>query len=200
MICVHTEWYGFGGRDEVSRIADFPPHERYTFERLFKGGFDFGMSGVMVAGSLPVRFPTWTQYAEDTIYFVEVTASGRTVLVPEPLTGKRFHPASQIARPGIYALWYRTYETWLQHNEDRLDAKVVSSIRRHMKEKVLADAWPAYWKRDWEAFGQLREYLTQYADDPEVQLLLAKKVYPRWLYPIKDSVECLRNVIARRGS
>ena len=200
VICVHTEWYGFGARDEVSHVADVPAEERYTVERLFKGGFDFGMSGVMVARSLPVRFPTWTRYAEDTIYFVEVTGLGRTALVCERLTGKRFHRASQIARPGVRALWYRTYETWLQQNEDRLDPKVVSSIRRHMMEKVLEDAWPAYWKRDWEAFGRLREYLTQYADDPEVQPLLAMRVYPRWLYLLKDSADYLRGLIAGHGS
>ena len=69
---------------------------------------------------------------------------------------------------------------------------------REHPDEMLQNAWVAYWRRNWEEFYELRERLADYAADAEVQRLLNQKVYPRWVYPIKDFFDRLKGSAGSR--
>ena len=111
--CIHTNFRPFGTNNHVRDVSQIPAGKRYALERLFLGRSPIRPSTLMVPRSLPARFPTWTQFAEDTIYFVEVCRLGRVVLVKDFLTAVRCHSASQSAAPDIAAQWHQAFEEWL---------------------------------------------------------------------------------------
>ena len=148
VVCVHTNYYTFGTRRQALRILEYSRRERYTLERFFLGESPLGPSTIMVPKWLPARFPGWTQYAEDTIYFAEVSRLGKMVLVPEFLTAVRCHHASQSMTPGIVAQWHATFEQWLRRNEGVLDPQMVQSLRRRMLDRLVHRAYQAALSRE----------------------------------------------------
>ena len=94
--CIHTNFLPFGTCHHVRDVSKVPAAKRYSLERLFLGRSPIRPSTLMVPKSLPARFPTWTRFAEDAIYFVEVCRLGKVVLVEDFLTAVRCHPASQM--------------------------------------------------------------------------------------------------------
>lgn len=192
VVAVHTNWHVFGTREFVYDVSTIPEDRRYSVEQLCTSTNPFHISSLMVRRELPVRFPQWTSYGEDMVYYLELALAGRIMLVPEVLTAKRVHPGAQSAITDVYARWHKTLTEWLRRNEDRLDERTVRTARRGLLLKVTRTAWAAYWQRDWHRFRALRDYLRQYAGDPEVDRLLARRVWPRWMYAVKDGVDRLR--------
>ncbi len=189
--CVHTEWSGFGARTTASDVRAVSEPERYSPESLLLERWHFNTSTLLVASGLPARFPTWATWGEDKLYFLDVLQCGRAVLVSERLVRTRYHDTSLTAAPGARAAWYDTYAQWLDRNADRLDAETLAKVRAGMVARALRHAWPAYWARNWEEFVPLRRFLQQYGEGPEVRRLLRRRVYPRWLYALKDRFEAL---------
>ncbi len=97
---IHTNYYAFGTSHYIRDLSKIPAAKRYSLERFFLGQSSLGPSTLMVPRSLSARFPTWTQYAEDAIYFAEVSRLGKMVLVPEILTAVRCHHGAQSAGRG----------------------------------------------------------------------------------------------------
>ena len=95
--CIHSNFLPFGANHHVRDVSKIPAAKRYTLERLFLGRSPIRPSTIMVPKSLTARFPTWTRFAEDIIYFVDVCQLGKVVLVKDFLTEIRYHAASQSA-------------------------------------------------------------------------------------------------------
>jgi glycosyltransferase involved in cell wall biosynthesis len=194
VVCVHNNWHKFGAEDEVLDFSPVPEEERYTVEFMLLVTNPIHMSSVVVRRSLPVRFPTWCRDGEDTFYHMEVARLGRIVLVPEVLTEKRMHVASWIATPDIHARWHAAREAWLDRNDLGLEPERIAWLRGRSLDGLVQVARWAYWKRQWDQFRALRAYLRQYADRPGVGELLARRVYPRWVFAVKDAWDRVRGV------
>lgn len=197
--CVHTNYQFFGTSDIVRDLSKTPEQRRYSLEYFLLGKSPLQPSTVMVSASLATRFPDWTQYAEDTIYFVEVSRQGRIVLVPEVLADIRSHSGSQSAAPGVAARWHETFEQWLQQNENRLNAQCVRRLRRSLLEQLTHRAFRAYYKQKQEEYDHLREYLTQFAEHPVVKPLFGKRMPARWAYKTRRALCKVVRGAQRRG-
>lgn len=185
VVCVHTNYYTFGTRRKLFAFSDVPPAELYSLERFFLRRSPLGPSTIMVPKWLPARFPDWTQYAEDIVYFVEVARLGTIVLVPEFLTAVRCHRASQSTVPGIVARWHTTFDEWLRRNACELDPQMVQSLRRRMLEQLVHQAFRAHYEGNADAFRLLRDHLVHYDGDVAVQRLLHETLPPRWYYELR---------------
>jgi glycosyltransferase involved in cell wall biosynthesis len=190
-VCIHTNYGNFGTRRGICDLSKIPATERYRLERFLLRFSPLQPSSLMVRRSLPARFPTWTQYAEDTIYLVEVSRLGRIVLVPELLTMVRRHRSSQSAAAGIAALWHETFEEWLRRNEGVLDRRRLLSLRRKMLEQLVHQTFKAHYRGNVNEFRLLRNYLNRYAGDSAVQPLLDGRIPPRWFYVLRRSLRKL---------
>ena len=186
VVLVHTNWLHFGAEQFVRDVSDIPEDRRYTIEQLLTSTNPFHFSSVMVRRSLPVRFRTWAPPSEDMVFCLELTTFGRFLLVPEVLTEKRIHPKALTSATDAYAKYHAIRQEWLRRNELNLDPATIQRLREQTLANLVEVAWARYWRRDWESFRALRKYLRQYADDPEVKTLLARRIYPRWCYRIKD--------------
>jgi glycosyltransferase involved in cell wall biosynthesis len=192
--CIHTNFFHFGGRRHVRDVPKIPAAKRYTLERFFLGRFPIHLSTLMVPKSLPARFPAWTRFAEDVVYFLDICRLGKVVLVKDFLTAVRRHPASQSAGPGVVAQWHQTFEEWLRRNQGRLDGDGLRSLRRKMLDRLMHQTLTAYYKRDGREFGLLRNYLARYAGDPAVQPLLDGRIPPHWFYALHRGLGKLRGL------
>jgi glycosyltransferase involved in cell wall biosynthesis len=188
VVCVHTNYKAFGTCKYTRDLSKIPPAKRYSLERFFLGYSSLTLSTLMVSRSLPARFPTWTQYAEDAIYFAEVSRLGKMALMPEILTAVRCHPTSQSAGAGIAAHWHETFLEWLRRNEQTLDARMVGSLRRKLLKRLVHQSFKAYYKCKWNDYRLLRDYLARYADDPSVKALLDGRIPPRWFYTLRQGL------------
>ncbi len=188
VVGVHTNYRAFGMSKYVRDMSKIPPAKRYSLERFFLGYSSLTLSTLMVSRSLPARLPSWTQYAEDAIYFAEVSRLGKMVLVPEILTAVRCHRASQSAAAGIAAHWHETFSEWLRRNEHILDVRMVCSLRRKLLERLVHQSFRAYYKRNWDDYQLLRNYLTRYAEDLAVKALLDGRIPPRWFYSLRQGL------------
>ncbi len=195
--CIHTNYSTFGTSRHRRDLSKTPAAKRYTLERLLLGRSTVHPSTLVVPKALTARFPTWTQYAEDAIYLVEVARLGKFVLVPDFLTAVRCHRASQSAAPGIAARWHATFEEWLRRNGQCLDVQTLRSLRRQILGRLVHQAYKAHYRRDESEFRLLCDYLTRYAEDPAVQRLLDGKMPSHWSYAINRRLGKLKGVWRR---
>lgn len=189
VIAVHTAFFKFGERSLVVDPGRQPPEERYSLRRICVTGNPCAPSSLLVRRNCPVRFPTWTQYAEDRLYVLDLVRHGEIALVSEPLTGIRVHSAQQTAKLSVFAKRHQTMETWFQRNAGRLDPETLAELREACLERVVQIAELAYWRRQWSDYFALRDHLTGYRDAPSVQRILNRYIYPSWMYQIKDFLD-----------
>ena len=192
VVGVHTNWHNFGARDEIKDSSHVPAEQRYSPEGVLKYGNMIHVSSLIVRRDLPVRFATWCRDCEDIFYYLDLARHGTILLVGEPLTERRCHAESFSTAVGIHARWHAAWEEWLERNEQGLGADRIARLRRKSLEKLVKTTAAFYWKRNWPQFRALREYLRQFAGNPEVDRLLARKVYPRWLFAVKDWLDRLQ--------
>ena len=192
--CIHTNFRPFGTNRHVRDVSKIPAAKRYTLERFFLGRSPIRPSTVMVPKWLPARFPTWTRFAEDIIYFVDVCRLGKVVLLKDFLTEVRYHPASQSAGLGIVSQWHQTFEEWLLRNEEHLDRARLRSLRRQMLDRLVHQTFKSHYQRNDREFGVLRNYLARYAGDPVVQPLLDGKIPSYWFYTLNRTLGKLQGM------
>jgi glycosyltransferase involved in cell wall biosynthesis len=192
--CIHTNFYTFGTCRRARDLSKIPAAKRYSLERMFLGRSPICPSTLMVPKSLCARFPTWTRFAEDAIYFVDACRLGKVVLVEGFLTALRCHAASQSAAPGVVAQWHRTFEEWLRRNQWQLDGDRLRALRRRMLDRLVCQAFEAYYQGKGGEFQAIRDYLARYAGEPAVQPLLEARIPPRWLYTLSRGRGRLRRL------
>ena len=105
---------------------------------------------------------------------------------------KREHRAN-LWRPSVPNILdcLRVRQRWLDEQSAGRALDRMRELRRLSVTDTREWAWEMYWRRQWEAWHELRHALRDYADIPEIQRLLAFKPYPRWMYPLRDSAERL---------
>jgi len=189
VVAVHTNLYFFGDESGETQVQDIPIEKRYAVEELAKGNTFCSPSSLLVRRHLAPRFPTWTQYAEDLIFCLELVQLGNIVLVEAPLTGYRRHQASQSAKKLTVAVdWFHTIERWLADNQQLFTAEQRDVIRTCWLSQITGAGWQLKERREWEAFWSVRDFLQDHAGHPAVDLLLANRIYPPWLYRAFDAM------------
>jgi glycosyltransferase involved in cell wall biosynthesis len=187
--CVHTNYYVFGAEDLVVDASTISPEVRYSIPHLCQE-FSIHISSLLVRRSMPARFPDWTRYGEDLLYCLDLSRCGQFHLVPELLTGYRRHSKSQhVANPLISIEWHKSIETWLNRNQDRVEAKDLQRVREHWVARTVQAARIAKWSRRWDKFWAIRKHLQQYCDFPAAAALLQERIYPYWVYSCRDYVD-----------
>ena len=189
-VCVHTEVFCFGTKSEVSDKARVPEELRYSVEYLLtERAVNF--SSVMIRSGLPVRFVDWTNMMEDTLFCIELLPYGKFRLVAEPLTGYRFHAANQTAAPALFVQRHRTIREWLRRNPGRVSPDQARRIEGFWIQRQCEALPLARYRRDWDRYWAIRRHLEGFRDWPGVAEALAHRVYPKWLYAIKDRLDSL---------
>jgi glycosyltransferase involved in cell wall biosynthesis len=84
--------------------------------------------------------------------------------------------------------WEDVYLPWLKQAE-WVSEDTRCKIRRDVLKRVTDIVWEAHYRRDWSDVARYKEYLAEVSDDPGVARLLAKRIYPRWVYRVKDRLQ-----------
>ena len=185
VVAVHTNFFHFGAADRIVDVSGIAPEVLYSLAYLV-GSTPILLSSVAVRRDLPVRFPEWTRYGEDTIYALELAQQGKIALVPEPLAGYRVHSSGQSRRPGVEILWHASFEEWVTRSGSRCAPATAVAIRRAAVQIVAWAARSAKWERRWDEYWMLRRHLVAYRDWPEARSVLDERTFPRWLYRVRD--------------
>jgi glycosyltransferase involved in cell wall biosynthesis len=175
VMCVHTNLYWIGARKGVFDASLVPPEVRYSIEFMAVWNSIGGPSSVIFRKNVPARFPAWTRYAEDMIFYLELLMlkPGGIRLVSEPLTGVRIHNTNQSANPAIETFWHSSIEAWLFRNANRLEEKKRWDIQQGWITR-LVEAARIY--RSCDKYRVIRNYLDDYQHFPEVAVLVRDDV------------------------
>lgn len=197
---VHTEVYCFGGRTGTSELQRIPMHERYKLTRVASES-TFHPSSIVIRRTVETRFPPWTQWGEDLVFALDISrrCRGRIALIPEALSGYRHHNASQ--QGDRLAVWCRVHDAvneWIRRNEPELAPEEIDGIQRRWMFKLLKTLNVAKWKRSWDDFNTIRSHLATFQDLPQVSNVLRERIYPPWMYSLKDGFDSACRRIKRR--
>jgi glycosyltransferase involved in cell wall biosynthesis len=139
-------------------------------------------SSAMVRRSARARFPEWTTYSEDAIYFNDLFFEGPVVFVPERLVRYRRHASSGQRRAGAARQTVRTLSRWAAARE-REAPGTLGALLNSLARKVQV----ARWRRDWQEADELREeLLAVWPPDHAVPRVLTARPWPRWIYTFYD--------------
>ncbi|MBI1347036.1 glycosyltransferase [bacterium] len=106
-----------------------PRPESFRRAWVLEFGAPCHISSLLVRRELAVRFPSWTQYAEDLVYFLDLLEEGRTIeVVDAPLMSYRFHGNNQTSKPEIGIQREKTLQTWLQQHRGHLRSEEAAEL------------------------------------------------------------------------
>jgi glycosyltransferase involved in cell wall biosynthesis len=151
LVCVHSAYFNFGVSSDVC-ISRTPPELRYGITHVACHPFLIP-SATMVRRSVAARFPTWTQYGEDLIFFLELLHEGTFHQIEDPLTGHRVHSNAQSSKSAIEIDWYRSVCTWLDQSRHHNDASMRKAIESGWSARLTRAATHALLR------GRLNEYM-----------------------------------------
>jgi glycosyltransferase involved in cell wall biosynthesis len=139
-------------------------------------------SSAMVRRSARARFPEWTTYSEDAIYFNDLFFEGPFVFVPERLVRYRRHTSSGQRRAGAAQQTVRTLTRWASERE-RQAPGTLPALLNTLARKVQV----AMWRRNWQEAHELRqELLAVWPQGHAVPRVLTARPWPRWIYAFYD--------------
>ena len=197
-LAVHTNYSFFGDQEEEVDLAELPDSERYDLVRVCTlQNKHFNVSSLMVRSSYAGRFPTWTRYGEDMIYFAEMLLHqpGGVRLVQSDLVANRRHRNRQSANVTIQLYWHETVERWVNDKKEQMLPEVADEIQGRLVLRLVEETMYCYWRRDWINYWLFRNALEKYPSVPEVQTVLSQRVYPPWVYKCKDWFEKPREAV-----
>jgi glycosyltransferase involved in cell wall biosynthesis len=180
-----TGYYLLHEPPQVPPTVVLPRPEAFTVEGVCEFGCPCQISSVIVRRASTPRFPTWTRYAEDMVYLLELLRQGPIAVVREPLLGYRRHPGSQSVKPDILLRWHDTLETWLRGEEATFGPQLLARLRS-LASAYLAHAGEiAYWRRDWVSYDLVCQRLRDSPGGAGARGRLGRRL-PRWCYAVKD--------------
>ena len=187
--CVHTNYHYFGTSNRQYDLSHMPEQNRYTLENVAVHGALANTSAWLVRREICPRFPTWTQYGEDLVFKLELALLGGIRLVAEDLCGVRLHAGSQSKTDLLVVMRrHNSLGRWMRERKDRLSDTQARQIHAGWIKKICKSARQAKNRRQWKAYKTIREHVSEYSEFPESQVLLTQRLYPRWLYALKDVV------------
>jgi len=194
VVAVHTNQFLFGEKQGRSHYENYDPATRYLPACLLTRPIGCP-SSLLIRRSVSARFPSWTRYAEDRIYWLDLAREGRILLVEEPLTGWRKHATSQTTSGEVELRTYQTIDTWLRANERKFGRRELAAIRHHWLKRVIRSGRFARERGDLATYSRIEGFLETIRGVWPVSMFLYQKQALAWL---TRGVEMLR-VRRRRG-
>lgn len=164
VVCVFTEIETFGSQNRTISFSGIPT-EVLTHRSFIAVSTIITPSTVMVPRGVRARFPTWTQYGEDLVFFLDLHSEGEFRAVREPLVRYRRHPNAQAIGKTREIDWHRTVLHWMQLNAEHVGPDDREAIDRHWRQRLMRIALVALAKGRWADYRALRGYLRS-LDDP----------------------------------
>jgi glycosyltransferase involved in cell wall biosynthesis len=196
VVCVHSGFYLFGAQDTVPEIPAAVVANQYELETLLVTPL-INTSTAMVRTGLPVRFPLWTQDAEDMIYFTELGAHGTFAYADAPLAGYRMHHKQQTKSPTSIVRSLNTRFMWLEKNQETVGAQRAAGLRTLLRQEVIRWLYIAKWMRHWPRYWALREYAANLDWEGQPPPELSERIYPQAVYRLKDWFDAARALVTR---
>lgn len=174
-----TRYYRFTNDVSVGAKRKFSSKMRpFTVMEMLRDGQPCQIASLMVRRSIPTRFPTWTRYGEDNIYFLDLVRETRIATVHEPLLGRRYHGDNQSLRPDIEILWATSLQRWVDLQEPRLGAVETSQMRRVVLQRMVDRMQYYLWTGNRSQYQMYKNYLSQYSQSQPLRWLKAKRFLP----------------------
>src|SRR5262249_21639629 len=118
-----------------------PRPEFFTRCRIMENGAPCHISTLVVRRDVPVRFPTWTSYAEDLLYYLDLVQHTRVLIAEQPLVVYRLHAGGQTAKPEMREHRDASLRRWLEVNRHQLPndelARLSAALKRREKTSLL---------------------------------------------------------------
>lgn len=173
-ICSH--YFRFSDLTKIPKIQKNSKQRQFKVEQILRDGTPCQIASLMVKRNILCRFPTWTKYAEDAIYFIELLRETPIAIVNEPLIGYRQHGNNQSAKKDIELRWDASFQHWLDLQLPVLGAAETARLRNILIERLLDKCQIAFWNRDWDAYRMYCDYLQQYKHSRSVNWLTVQRL------------------------
>lgn len=191
VVCVHSGFFLFGSKQETPSPPPAVQRKEYTIETLLINPL-INTSTALVRNNTPLRFPTWAKQGGDMIYFTELCRFGSFVYIAAPLSGYRMHPQQITRHDNAWVSHFNNRFRWILDNQDNLGKIQTDALRYKLQEQVLEWLQLALWNRQWGRYWSLRDYaFTLDWPNKKVPDILQKRVYPRFIYYLKDKIDSL---------
>ncbi len=181
-VAVHTNNFQFGGWQGRTHYEKYDAATRYTLHCLLTRPIG-PPSSLLVRRCLDVRFPEWTKFGEDRIYWLALAQKGLIRLVEEPLTGWRRHNKSQTVVGDMSLKTYTTIDTWLKANPGAVSPADEIDVRRQWIAKVVEGAAIARNTKAWDAYSTLYAFVKTLPRDWTIRKFLYKEALFRFYMP-----------------
>lgn len=192
VVAIQCDVYYFGAESSTPVFTDVPEEQRFGLEQLAVRNTFHTPSALIVRRRVSPRFPTWTRYAEDHLYALDLVQRGRVRHLSAPLTGYRRHAGAQSHEKWkLIPLWFESFARWLEINRDKLDPALRERVFSKRLKELVDLTWVYREARDWPKFLAYRSSLEQYAGNALVDQLLSTPVYPRLAYVAHDAYKRL---------
>jgi glycosyltransferase involved in cell wall biosynthesis len=191
-VAMHCNLIFFGAENYTTRIEDTPAELRYLPAELCCRNWFHTPSATIVRRNACPPFPEQVRFGEDLLFFLELVQAGRVSLCTEPLVRYRQHRSAQSSRAETRVGWFQTIDTWLAQNRDKVAGDAAAAVREYWLQELARFAWTLKSERRWDDYWHVRRFLEGHRGAPEVDALLAHRVYPRILYHVKDRFSRLR--------
>ncbi|QDS88347.1 Hyaluronan synthase [Rosistilla ulvae] len=137
-----------------------------------------------------VRFPEHVRDSEDIIFFLELRNLGPFSRIADPLTFYRRTASQQTEQPDHLFRSTQALFGWFNEHEAEFTRSESLVVRKNLIERLVYPHQMLFWKRDLDGVFRYRKLLGEMASpDIELPSELTKKLYPRWLYCLKDAIE-----------
>jgi glycosyltransferase involved in cell wall biosynthesis len=185
-VAMHCNLIFFGAENYTTRIEETPAHLRYSLAELCCRNWFHTPSAMIVRREVCPPFPEEIRYAEDLLFFLEIVQSGRVILCTAPLVRYRQHNLAQSFKAETRVGWFRTIDSWLAQNRDKVPDEAAEYVRRYWVRALAQFAWSLKDQRRWDEYWYVRRFLEGHRGSPEVDEVLSHRVFPRLLYRMKD--------------
>ncbi len=196
VVCVFTDFYTFGeGREnQVELRPDHTMVPDFRARMLCEYSLLPSAAVVRAESISGLRFQVGVTDSEDMLFFLELRECGPFAHVAEPLLGYRIVSTSAVRRAGHELRSVGTRFGYLQEYADRFTEEERLAVRRHLALNLLRGHDRALWRdRDPAMVRAYRElFFRVRPPDLEIPENFSQRLYPRWMYRVRDALASLK--------
>lgn len=112
--------------------------QSYFLQRgwIMEHGAPCHISTLMIRRCLPTRFPVWTSFAEDLLFFLDLMGTTSIAIAPLALSIYRIHAGGQTQKPDMAERRNASLTKWLELNKDKLPTSELTALLRAQRRRV----------------------------------------------------------------
>jgi hypothetical protein len=112
-----------------------PRPELFERSKIMEHGAPCHISTLVIRRGLPVLFPTWTSYAEDLLYYLDLLQHTRVAIAGPPLVVYRIHSGGQTSKPEMGERRDASLRQWLENNQSQVPKDELPRLIRAAKRR-----------------------------------------------------------------